>query len=305
MPATTLLTRPLSRRAFTIGSALSMTAFGAVGSISRWSAVAASDLPALTVVAKDYAYDLPESTAAGFTAITLDNQGADFHHAMFVKLNEGVTFEQFTAAKSEAEMFAMGASLGGPMVGPMSQSTVVINLEEGNYAIMCVIPGPDGMPHFTMGMISPFAVTANAEAGAAPEASMTIELTEMMFHGLPATVPAGPATWEVTNTGKQMHEFIIFQLAEGATIDQVLAFVGEATGGATPEASPVAAATPVMTGPPPFSLPGAVAPMSPGHTAYWSHDFQPANYLAICFVIDPASGMPHAALGMLMPFTVA
>lgn len=35
-----------------------------------------------------------------------------------------------------------------------------------------------------------------------------------------------------------------------------------------------------------------------------AHDFQPATYLAVCFVLDPASGMPHAAMGRLMPFTV-
>jgi hypothetical protein len=45
--------------------------------------------------------------------------------------------------------------------------------------------------------------------------------------------------------------------------------------------------------------------MNPGYTNWALPDLEPGEYVAICFVPDPESGLPHFALGMLMPFTVA
>lgn len=113
----------------------------------------------------------PETSPAGFTSVTFENQGADMHHAIFLKLNDGVTVEQVAAAKNEVEVFASGVSLGGAFANPMGgMNTVVMNLEEGNYAVICVIPGPDGMPHYQMGMIAPLTVTAGSSDATASTA---------------------------------------------------------------------------------------------------------------------------------------
>ena len=45
--------------------------------------------------------------------------------------------------------------------------------------------------------------------------------------------------------------------------------------------------------------------MSPGAVNYSILELEAGNYFAICFIPDPASGAPHFAIGMLMPFTVA
>jgi hypothetical protein len=45
--------------------------------------------------------------------------------------------------------------------------------------------------------------------------------------------------------------------------------------------------------------------MNPGYTNWAVLDLEAGDYLAICFVPDPATGQPHFALGMVMPFTVA
>jgi hypothetical protein len=33
-------------------------------------------------------------------------------------------------------------------------------------------------------------------------------------------------------------------------------------------------------------------------------DLQPGEYVAICNIPDPSSGIPHSQLGMIQPFTV-
>ncbi|MGC4107129.1 MAG: hypothetical protein QM753_12445 [Thermomicrobiales bacterium] len=298
-----LLTKPLDRRTFAVGSALSIAGVAALGTLTLpgIAAAAETEYPELLVVAKDYAFELPETVEAGFTNVTLENQGADAHHAVFLKLNDGVTVDQVAAAKNEVEVLAQGVSLGGGFANPMGgKNTIVMNLEEGNYAVLCLIPGPDGMPHYQMGMIAPLTVTAGTSTAVAPTADLKIELMEMMFHNLPETLAAGPTTWEVTNTGVAVHEMVVLQLAEGVTGEQAIAMLAGIGSDATPEASPVAE----QAGPPPFSLVGVAAPMSPGHTIYAPLDLVPGNYFTVCFVFDPASGMPHALIGMQMPFTV-
>ena len=74
---------------------------------------------------------------------------------------------------------------------------------------------------------------------------------------------------------------------------------------ATPEGMAPASPEAAMMMEPPFTSVGGVAPMSTGYTNYAPLDFTPGEYFSICFVPDPESGAPHAALGMIMGFTVA
>ncbi|MGB3327882.1 MAG: hypothetical protein WBA46_02950, partial [Thermomicrobiales bacterium] len=225
----------------------------------------------------------------------------DFHHAIFLKLNDGATVDQVKAANDEATVFGLGKSIGGPMSGPGGKETVAMNLEEGNYAVFCAIPGPDGMPHYKMGMIAPLSVTAGTSTATAPTADLKIDLEEMAFKGLPSSLAAGKTTWEVTNAGTVPHEMIVFKLDKGVTGKDVLTMILGPAPGATPEATPVVAGS----GPPPFSLVGVAAPMGVGYTVYPELTLEAGDYFAACLVFDAAAGMPHALLGMQMSFTVA
>jgi hypothetical protein len=155
------------------------------------------------------------------------------------------------------------------------------------------------MPHYQMGMQAVVEVVEPAAALQAPEAAATVELMEMMFHGMGEGYAAGPTTWEVVNAGAAIHELLVMQLAAGFTgqmfMDLVLAPPAEATPGEE-------AAAP--DGPPPFAMIGGAAPMNPGETNYLPLDLVAGEYVAICFIPDAETGAPHAALGMVMPFVV-
>ena len=300
----------LSRRSAMKGilAASAAGAFAVRGGLGAFAqdATPAGAYPEVVIVGTEYAFDMPATVESGWTRITLDNQGMMDHHAMLMRVNDGSTLEDLGAALQAPDfgaIFGVSTSVGGPMAGPGGRGSVIANLEPGQHIAICVIPDDQGVPHYALGMQATFEVTEGAATVEAPVADARIELMEMMFHGTPAEIPAGPALWEVANVGVQLHEIFVAQLAPGFTFEQISAMLltpPDATPEGMDHASPEAA---MMA--PPFTNVGGVAPMNPGHTNYAPFEFAAGEYFAICFVPDPETGAPHAALGMIMGFTVA
>ena len=307
VPTRHLLDLAVSRRATLKGSAVlgvgALLAGRVMPAAAQDASPAAAGTPELVMVATEYAFEMPATAESGYTRLTLDNQGGADHHAMCFRLNDDTTEDQFMAALMSGDLGAvlpLGASYGGPMASAGSQASVTASLDAGTYAVVCLIPDEQGVPHVAHGMIAMLAVSEGTSTAPDPVADGTITLIEMAFDGLAAEVPAGMQTWQVTNGGTQLHEMAILQLVPGVPADAVIA--GITAPPASPDAVP---ASPEASGPPPFvSLIGA-APMSPGATNYVEFDAQPGEYVAVCFVPDAATGMPHAMMGMIASFTVA
>lgn len=305
-----VLDLPLSRRAtLKLSAALGAGALmsGHVRpALAQDATPAASAYPELVIVSTEYTFEMPATAESGYTRITLDNQGAADHHAMFFRFNDGVTQDQFMQVLMSGDLLALadiGGSYGGPLTNPGGQASVIMFLDPGTYAVICLIPDEQGVPHVAHGMLAMLEVTEGAGAAADPAADGTITLVEMAFEGLPAEVPAGTYLWEVVNGGTQFHEMAIYQLAPGVPAQAIIASIT-----APPPASPEAvgpAATPEESGPPPFVAGTGAAPMSPGATNYVELNAQPGEYLVVCFVPDAETGMPHAVMGMIGSFTVA
>jgi hypothetical protein len=313
-PEECIMTADLSRRVFDLSMSRRTTlklsaALGAGALISgqirpafaQDATPAAGAYPELTIVSTEYAFDMPATAESGYTRLTLNNQGADDHHAMFFRFNDGVTQDQFMEVLMGGDLSALaevGASYGGPMTNPGGHGSVIAFLDPGTYAVICLIPDDQGVPHVAHGMLSMLEVAEGAGATTDPAADGAITLIEMTFDGLPAEVPAGNHTWQVTNGGTQIHEMAIYQLAPGVPADAIIASITAPP--ASPEAAPAEDA-----GPPPFVAGTGAAPMSPGATNFVELDAQPGEYLVVCFVPDAATGMPHAMMGMINSFTVA
>ncbi|HET7093318.1 MAG TPA: hypothetical protein VFI22_07570, partial [Thermomicrobiales bacterium] len=269
---------------------------------------AAVDYPELLVTAVDDAFGLPSRTQGGWTRITLRNAGTPEHHAMFMRLNDGVTADDFTKAAQGPDLgalFGMSTSIGGPgSISAGEEASVILDLKPGNYVVICTIPNPDGTPHYQMGMLQPLTVSAAAQALPEPTADGAVALLDFHFMGIPETVAAGPHVWKVTNPGKQPHELMVARLAPGLDVQTIMGMLeAPPASPAAGMATPMAEASP-MAGAPPFVGVAGVAPMSPGETNWMPFDLEAGDYLALCFVPDPATGKPHFALGMVMPFTI-
>src|SRR5262249_471282 len=123
------------------------------------------------------------------------------------------------------------------------------------------------------------------DSSAAPEVQGTFTMRDFTFD-MPATLPTGPATYEVVNAGPQLHELNVLKLTPGKAAQDVINW----------QTAP--------SGPPPFEAVGAMEAFSAGRSGDMTVDLQPGTYVAICNVPDPASGVSHAQLGMIRQFTV-
>jgi hypothetical protein len=259
-----------------------------------------AEVTTITATAVDYAFQTEEpltTVAPGLVRVDLTNTGTEEHQATLIRLNDGVTLEQFiqgaTADETGVTAFSLFTGYGGPNAaapsGGTSSSTQA--LVEGNYLMICFIPSPaDGVPHAAKGMVTPFTVVGEAPAveAALPDDDVAgaIELADFAF-----TVPEGfdgQGTFAVTNNGPQQHELTIYALAEGATVDQALDFFGGEASGAPPVASV-----------------GGLAAVDIDVTTYIELDLEPGEYAFVCFLPDTeGSGAPHFTRGMAQQVSI-
>jgi uncharacterized cupredoxin-like copper-binding protein len=261
------------------------------------SADAPSQLPptatgpnVVTITAREYAFEAPQQIPAGLTTFKFMVNGKEPHHGIFVRLEEGKTFEDLAAAMKQEGPPPSWAHLdGGMMIGdPAQGSNVTLTLTPGKYALICFIPSPDGVPHAAKGMFAPIEVTpATATAAAEPEADIELRLVDYDFQFSKPLTP-GKHVIRVTTAAGQPHELVLVRLGEGVTAQQVVAAeMGQSKG---PR--------------PAYSFVGGVAPMEGGRHAFIEADLQPGNYALICFVPDAKDGKPHLAHGMLKQIKV-
>ncbi len=241
----------------------------------------------VTVHAKDFAYQAPDSVPAGYVAFTLVNDGPGIHHGTIIRLDSGKTATDLvTALAHPGPMPAWAVALGGPNApAPGASSNGTVLLTPGNYVMLCFVDVPGGVPHFMKGMFHPFVVTPSTVATAAPAADDSITLVDYTFQ-FAKPLSTGHHTFAITNGGTQPHELEMVKLAPGKTANDLLAWLNK------PE------------GPPPGDPLGGAAFEAPGNTTYYSADLTAGNYLLICFVPDAKDGKPHFMHGMMQTITL-
>ncbi|HEX2601230.1 MAG TPA: hypothetical protein VHL32_03875 [Gemmatimonadaceae bacterium] len=239
------------------------------------------------VVGEDFRFEAPDVIPAGLTEFKFLNKGPALHHMSLVKLNEGKTVDDLRAALANpGPPPKWMQEMGGPNAPvPGGEANATINLEPGNYALICFVD-IDGPPHFTKGMVRALKVEpAKAPSAKTVKADTKLDLLDYNFK-LSSPITAGTRTIEVHNSGPQVHEIELVQLAPGVTPADFMKWMGK------------------MEGPPPGKALGGIAGMAPGLTEYFSADFAPGNYLLLCFVPDAKDGKPHFAHGMMQEITV-
>jgi uncharacterized cupredoxin-like copper-binding protein len=245
--------------------------------------------PVVHVKAADFKFDMPASVPAGPVNFHLMNEGKQMHHAMVVRLEDGKTVKDLAVAmKTEGPPPPWLKFVGGPNgIVPGATASSTLLLTPGHYAIICAIPGTDGIPHMAKGMVQGFEVAGPASQAALPAATDTIHLKDYGFQtGRPLS--AGSHSILVVNDGPQVHEMVLLKLMPGKSVKD---FGDWATTGG-------------MKGPPPALPIGGAGLMEPGGSSLISADLTPGDYGYICFVPDSKDGKPHLAHGMVSQFAV-
>jgi hypothetical protein len=257
---------------------------GAVGARSRPD----DAMQELAIRAADYSFQMPTTLRPGLTRVRLDNAGTELHHVWMIRLEQGKGLADVMAALKPGTGFpAWAKNIGGPNSPvPGGESVAILNLAPGHYAVICVIPGSDGVPHLMKGMAREFDVRGEPLRAAAPAIDVEATLVDYDFIFSHPITP-GRHTIRFTNRAAQPHEAFMGRLAPGKKAGDLLAWLGH------PE------------GPPPVIPVGGITGIEAGGSITIEADFESGTYALYCFVPDATDGKEHVAHGMIKEFVVA
>jgi hypothetical protein len=249
-----------------------------------------TDPQQVTLTATDNAFSGPDSIAPGMTRFTLANNGQVAHHVILGRLAEGKTLQDVMAfmesnPTGEPDWITWQGGVGATMPG--DSSSAISDLPAGRYVAFCFLSEPpDNVPHVAKGMTREFVVAGDPVSAAAPEVTATITMRDFAFE-VPE-LSAGTHTFRIHNAGEQTHEVFVVRLNDGVTGEQFMAAA---------EADP--------TGMPPGTPLGGNGAISSGLSNYLTLNLEPGRYLVLCFVPDPADGVPHAMKGMVREVVIS
>jgi uncharacterized cupredoxin-like copper-binding protein len=259
------------------------------------TAGSSSQPPAATIVVStsEYAFDVSSTTvAAGRVPITLHNNGAEPHQVMIARLHDGVTVDRYLSAahSDEGSASSLIDNAGGVnIVDPGTTGTGYGDFAPGSYVLLCYIPAGDGVGHLHHGMVAELTVPASGAAAAVPE---PVSIGDVVMQDFNFTLPpqglAAPGTYRFVNNGSQAHEFVVMRLDDGKTLGDALPYLQAG-----------------FKGDKPLTFEGGSGGVEPGHTGFVDLSLTSGQYVAMCFIVDPASHRHHAELGMVAPFTVS
>lgn len=273
-----------TRAPLAILAAVALASIAACGSANR----AAPPPNIVTIIADHERFQAPDTVPAGLTTLHLVTRGAEMHQVALARIGGGHTFDEFLSAMRAPppppEWVAMAGGVNPPRPG--GTADVTLALEPGRYALLCLVPGADGLPHVVKGMHKELVVVrTNARAAAEPAATDTLTLGEDTFTSS-ALITAGRHVFRVVNTAPHPHEVTFVRLDPGKTADNMLRWLTH----------------PVGT--PPGEMLGGVFGMQPGQHAFVTVDFSPGEYLFFCSLLADADGRPYFTHGMVRQVTV-
>ncbi|HET8621923.1 MAG TPA: hypothetical protein VFM14_00020 [Gemmatimonadales bacterium] len=246
----------------------------------------------VTLSATDYAFETADTLSAGWTTFRLVNSGGQPHMGQLVRLDPGMTIEDYLGAYEKAFRTAgprpeWARRLGGPGVAAPQQTTnATLYLEPGNYLWICLFNLPDGIPHVVGHRMAKLfvvqAAPARSSSPAEPKADVAIHLTEYGF-SLSRPLEAGRQMIRVENTGSESHEVAVIKLPPGKTEQDIRDWFRN------PEKPPPVSMESVM---------GGLTSLASGATAYFELDVTRGEYVLFCLVTAP-DGRSHVEHGMI------
>lgn len=246
--------------------------------------------PEVLIVAEDYQFSGPDQIAPGWHTIRLQNQGHDTHHVQFLKLSAGKTAKDFNEALAadSTQLPSWVVRYGGVnSVMPGKEATAMLDLDPGEYVLICGIPDKRGRPHVIQGMSKALKVTEGEEAArTAPSPTLTLFMKEFSY-SFDRPMTAGEQQILVRNDGREAHEVLLLSLEPGASVVDFLEFY-----------------RPGIPDNPAGRTIGGVTGLAPGRVAILPLKVEPGRYGILCFLADPIRRRPHFMEGMWMDIDV-
>jgi len=255
---------------------------------------ASPNVAQVSIIAKDFAFDLPDEISSGWTSLTLTNEGKSDHHAIVSRLKEGVTLDQVKAELikpdgDQSKVSDLGFFM--PDTNPGSSNQATVNLMPGTWLIFSVSRSDfkDPTPDWARGSIKQFKVVGNpTTASPALQPDVTVTIGKDNFD-MPSELEAGKHVIEVVNNSGAPNGYAFFIKLEGdGTMKDVMASFDAMFAGKQPEKMVEMKAV------------GGLMANNLGQTFYTGVDLQPGNYAIITNI--NATGFPYS--GLSKSFTV-
>jgi hypothetical protein len=192
-------------------------------------------------------------------------------------------FDEFGSdpADGTRELTADGTFHGLADVLVGHSATVTENLAPGTYYLIDIANPPSGPPPVTKLTVKP--ATANIEQDSDLVSQTTVLATSADRFVAPRNWPHR-GTYTFRNTSDTLHFMSLTPVKDGTTDKQVQKYFDSGS-----------------QNPPPFLKAGPSIGndvTSPGQTLQLSYNLPRGTYVALCFIADDVTGMPHAIMGM-------
>lgn len=251
----------------------------------------------IEIVAREYAFQAPDTVDPGKATLALRNEGAVLHEMILMKLNAGVTVKQVHDAYLRDESFRPFLDGGNAVLfaeaGDTGTGRISHDFTPGSdYVLWCNFRDNDGAPqHARLGMFKPIHVrAAPVVARSSVAGQLTIETGDYHFRA-PDTVAAGVTELRMRNTGTQRHEVSLSLIKAGA---QASFFFEQFLKGANVDSL--------------YDDDGAILTAWPAdeNTSALRVDFLPGRtYVLVCEFKDTPTSPPHTSLGMFKAIEVS
>lgn len=246
-------------------------------------------------------------SAEGFTFTTTEASAGKLHVVLnstenvavyldFMQMPDGLDLETATEQAlmmGRDDVPSEGWTYGGGSYAFSGGSAeFIVDLTPGLWQLAASYQ-PDGSDEVMT--LTPFTVTEGTPTAGATEVvpDITLELQDVAFGLSTEAVPAGPQIWNVTNTGEQPRQMVLFRTERALTSEDFAKFFQDMQAG-TPSADFLS-----------MVWVGYTAVASPGYGTNIEFDLEPGTYTATSWVIDAETQTPALLLGMVQSFTVA
>jgi hypothetical protein len=278
---------PSASETVTSSTTISATTSGA-GSTS----LGGSGISNVTYTATEYSYSGPDQVPAGWTQLTLDNQGKESHDLMLYKIDAGKTLQDVTQALAGNGPPDWAHAYGSVTAEPGAKASYLVDLQPGTYVMLSFGQNQQNGPDAAKGMLKLVTVAGTAPAASSmqlPSPDYTINMVDYRFE-VTGTLKSGTQTVLLRNSGTELHEAQVVQLKPGTTFEQFQKVLMASNG----QQESQIPATPV------FGM-----TLSPGASAYTQATLTPGDYAIVCFLPSAKNdGKPHFDLGMITSVTV-
>ena len=243
----------------------------------------------LFVVGTEYAFDAPGEIKSGVVTVRLVNEGiTELHNAALIRLMGGHTLDDFSAwMRDSLNSPPWAVHVGGvESIPPGAEAEAAVVLKPGPHLIVCYHGEGQGRPHHALGMIALLDVV-NSESSD-PEPEFDIDLVMFDYgYALSDSLGAGSHMVRVIGGGPQIHNVLIWQLAEGKTAADLTQWL-ESDRTAVRPARPM----------------GGLTALSAGEHAYLPIELEPGRYVLVCLVKDIEDARFHLSHGMMREIVV-